>query len=95
MTVVPIQLRIEGPHRPHFDGDTTSRCRICNRTIAEHSRIICAICRAPIEHHVDPDLMQLEIDGRARMAVARLHAGLNVDGLDEWCIDYSSDEVAA
>lgn len=55
-------------------------CRVCAKPIGIHGSP-CEFCGRPPEHHAVGDLAA-EIAGKARMAAARLGAGLPLDDID-------------
>lgn len=91
--VVPRALVVAGEVPRKFKGQTKTpaRCSVCKLEYAHHSGSTCAICRAPVEHHVDPEAMAVEIEGYARVSAARAHAGLPISDAAAWCIDHVTE----
>lgn len=95
--VVPRALVVPGPVPRRFVGKSKAknpepaRCSVCGLLYDEHSGSTCAICRGPVEHHVDAEAMADEIDGYGRVSAARAHAGLPISDAAQWCIGHASE----
>lgn len=90
---VPPQLVVPGDP-PSGPGVTPSgkrrdepTCSVCQLRYSEHSGDRCAICAHPVEHHTDRARMLDEIEGCARMALARIEAGGTTSPYEDWCIN--------
>ena len=75
-------------------GDTT--CKTCQAPYHEHTGATCAICRAPIEHHGPGIGERISFDdcitGRARMADARRHSGVDLDSTDITALEAAGEQ---
>ena len=88
----PDALVVVGPKPIWKDPDHPPKCRTtgCDLTYAQHTGRLCAICKHPVEHH-DPDQLDAEIAGSARMAESRLAAGLTLQPHEQWCLEHRKD----
>lgn len=77
MSGVPPEFIRRGP-RPIA---VKSKCRDCKLPYTAHSGSSCAICGVATEHH-DADGFSQCLAGRARMAMARARAGVELNDLD-------------
>lgn len=79
--IVPEELTVRGPRPAGAEA-----CSACGQRKSAHSGHTCVICGGPVEHHKDQQQMQVEIEGRARMARARQAAGAELDDADRYCL---------
>lgn len=94
--IVPTALVVTGP-APTWDQrrKTEPTCH-CGLPVTAHSGDRCGICGQPVEHHTDAAALAIEIEGRARMAEARRHAGLPLTDVDAWCrLHVEHERIAA
>lgn len=101
---VPAAFTLAGPppdpDRPAKNGGPD--CRTCGAPLTRHTGQLCAICRAPVEHHDQPQpngTAPLRFDeclaGRIRTAGARQRPGVPLNAIDQAALALEADRAAA
>lgn len=70
---------------PRMKSGKPHPCAECGRRTEDHTGVMCAICRGPVEHHDDASLAA-EIVACARLARARMRARLTTRPHEKWCV---------